>query len=275
MLNMKAQKSLRLLALLGLSLLCVGPFLFLLSSSVKAGDLFKLKGIADILPSSWTLSAYREVFTKLPDFPYFFRSTAIICSLGVLLELALATLAAYPLARLNFRGKGIIMSCLLATLMLPTQANIIVNFITIRQLGLYDTLSAVILPSAVSVFGIFLMRQAFLVIPQDLEDAARIDGASEWFIFQKIMLPLTRPALGTLALFSFVSHWNNFMWPLIVLQSRSLYPLSVGLAYMANAFDSNFRLVAAGSVLSMLPIVIVFLLAQKQFIRGLTAGAVK
>jgi putative chitobiose transport system permease protein len=119
------------------------------------------------------------------------------------------------------------------------------------------------------------MRQAFLVVPKDLEDAARMDGASEWYIFSRVMVPLTRPALGTLALFSFVSHWNSFMWPLVILQDRAKYPLSVGLAYMANAFDSNFKVVAAGSVLSMIPILLMFLAMQKQFIRGITAGAVK
>lgn len=265
----------RWLVLLSLAALCIAPFLFLLSSSLKVGDLFRLETLSDLWPHPWTSAAYLDVFRKLPDFPYFFRSTAILCLGGVFLELSLATLAAYPLARMEFRGKAIIMGALLATLMLPTQANIIVNFLTIRSLNLYDTLTAVLLPSAVSVFGIFLMRQAFLVIPKELEDAARMDGASEWFIFWHILVPLTRPALGTLALFSFVSHWNNFMWPLIVLQSRTNYPLSVGLAYMANAFDSNFRIVAAGSVLSMLPIIAVFLLAQKQFIQGITAGAVK
>jgi putative chitobiose transport system permease protein len=261
--------------LLALTALCLGPFLFLLSTSLKTGDVFKLESLADLWPGHPSLAAYREVFEKLPDFKHFFSSTAWICFWGVSLELILATLAAYPLARMEFRGKAPVMAGLLATMMLPAQANIIVNFVTIRQLGLYDTLSAVVLPTAVSVFGIFLMRQAFLVVPKDLEDAARMDGASEWYIFSRVMVPLTRPALGTLALFSFVSHWNSFMWPLVILQDRAKYPLSVGLAYMANAFDSNFKVVAAGSVLSMIPILLMFLAMQKQFIRGITAGAVK
>lgn len=266
---------LRWVLLLGLTLLCLGPFLFLLSTSLEGGDVFALRKLSDLLPNEPTLAAYPEVFEKLPELKDFFWSTAIICFFGVGMELALATLAAYPLARMEFRGKGPIMGALLATMMLPAQANIIVNFVTIRQMALYDTLTAVLLPSAVTVFGVFLMRQAFLVVPRDLEDAARVDGASEWFIFWRVMVPLTRPALGTLALFSFVSHWNSFMWPLVVLEDKSKYPLSVGLSHMAQAFDSNFRLVAAGSVMSMLPILIMFLLMQKQFIRGITAGAVK
>ena len=276
---------LRWAALLGLAALCLGPFLFLLSTSLEGGDVFALNSLWDLLPNQPSLSAYPhfgaggfdegEVLRKLPAFKAYFYSTAVICVFGVLIELVLATLAAYPLARMEFRGKGAIMGALLATMMLPAQANIIVNFVTIRQLDLFDTYRAVLLPSAVTVFGVFLMRQAFLVVPKDLDDAARIDGASEWFIFWRVMVPLTRPALGTLALFSFVSHWNSFMWPLVVLDDVTKYPLSVGLSYMANAFDSNFRLVAAGSVMSMMPILVMFLLMQKQFIRGITAGAVK
>ncbi len=271
----RARSVLRWGALLILTGLCLGPFLFLLSTSLEGGDVFRLQSPLDLLPNTPTLDAYFEVFEKLPELPYFFRNTGLLCFFGVLIELCFATFAAYPLARMEFRGKSMIMGALLATMMLPVQANIIVNFVTIRQLGLYDTLTAVLLPSAVSVFGIFLMRQAFLVIPKDLEDAARIDGAGEWYIFSRVMVPLTRPALGTLALFSFVAHWNSFMWPLVILQDRKLYPLSVGLNYMANAFDSNFRLVAAGSVMAMIPILVLFLLLQKQFIRGITAGAVK
>lgn len=268
-------RALRWVALLGLTVLCLGPFLFLLSTSLEGGDVFALNSLWDLLPNQLSKDAYFEVFEKLPELPHFFKSTAILCFCGVLMELTLATLAAYPLARMEFKGKATIMGALLATMMLPAQANIIVNFVTIRAMGLFDTLTAVLLPSAVTVFGVFLMRQAFLVVPKDLEDAARMDGASEWYIFWHVMVPLTRPALGTLALFSFVSHWNSFMWPLVILEDKTLYPLSVGLAYMANAFDSNFRLVAAGSVLSMIPIVVMFLLMQKQFIRGITAGAVK
>lgn len=267
--------TLRWFVLISVALLCLGPFLFMLSTSFEGGDLFKLDSFIDLAPNDPTTDAYVEVFEKLDNLPIYFLNTAILCFFGVAFELVFATLAAYPLARMEFRGKGWLMGALLATMMLPTQANIIVNFVTIRWLGLYDTLTAVLLPTAVSVFGIFLMRQAFLVVPKDLEDAAKIDGASEWFVFSKVMVPLTRPSLGTLGLFSFVAHWNSFMWPLVVLQETENYPLSVGLSHMQNTFDSNFRIVAAGSVLAMLPILILFLVLQKQFIRGITAGAVK
>lgn len=258
-----------------LALFLMGPFLYLFSISIEGGDLFRLESLWDLLPNEPTWAAYPAVFERLPNLPRFFFNTVAICFLGVSLELILASLAAYPLARMQFRGRTLIFVLLLSTMMLPAQANIIVNFTTIRALGLYDTLVAVFIPSAVSVFGIFLMRQAFLVIPKELEDAARIDGCNEFWIFTHIMLPLARPALGTLALFGFVAHWNSFMWPLVILKSQENYPLSVGLNHMANTFDSEFRLVAAGSVMAMLPILILFIALQRQFIAGITAGAVK
>jgi putative chitobiose transport system permease protein len=265
------------LLLAGLALFATVPFLWLLSTSLKSGDVFTSRGLLDLIPREPTLEYYVRLLGMSEQLPLlrFFWNTALICVWGVVLEVSLAALAAYPLARMEFKGKTLVFALLLSTLMLPTQANMIVNFVTIRWLGLFNTLSAVVLPAATSVFGIFLMRQAFLVVPRELEDAARIDGCGELGIFWHVMLPLSRAALGTLALFAFVSHWNSFLWPLVVLKSAELYPLSVGMAYMAETFDSDFRLVAAGSVAGMLPILILFLLVQKQFIRGITAGAVK
>jgi putative chitobiose transport system permease protein len=265
------------LLLAGLALFATVPFLWLLSTSLKSGDVFTSRGLLDLVPREPTLEYYIRLLGMNEQLPLlrFFWNTAVICVWGVVLEVSLAALAAYPLARMEFKGKTLVFALLLSTLMLPTQANMIVNFVTIRWLGLFNTLSAVVLPAATSVFGIFLMRQAFLVVPRELEDAARIDGCGELGIFWHVMLPLSRAALGTLALFAFVSHWNSFLWPLVVLKSAELYPLSVGMAYMAETFDSDFRLVAAGSVAGMLPILVLFLLVQKQFIRGITAGAVK
>ncbi len=265
------------LLLAGLALFATVPFLWLLSTSLKSGDVFTSRGLLDLIPREPTLEYYVRLLGMSEQLPLlrFFWNTALICVWGVVLEVSLAALAAYPLARMEFKGKTLVFALLLSTLMLPTQANMIVNFVTIRWLGLFNTLSAVVLPAATSVFGIFLMRQAFLVVPRELEDAARIDGCGELGIFWHVMLPLSRAALGTLALFAFVSHWNSFLWPLVVLKSADLYPLSVGMAYMAETFDSDFRLVAAGSVAGMLPILVLFLLVQKQFIRGITAGAVK
>ena len=229
------------------------------------------------MPSGLTGAYYRKLFQLQEQLPLlrFFANSLFLCGAGVALEVGLASLAAFPLARREFSGKGAVALILAGALMLPTQANQIVNFTTIRFLGLYDTLAAVVLPSAVSVFGIMIMRQAFLVVPRELEDAARLDGCGDWGIFWHVMLPLTRASQVTLALFAAVAQWNSFIWPLVVLKSIQNYPLSVGLAYLSETFDSEFRLVAAGAVLGTLPLILLFLSIQKQFIRGLTAGALK
>jgi putative chitobiose transport system permease protein len=262
--------------LCAVALFLTGPFLWLLLTSLRSGgSIFRLENLRDILPWPPSLENYRGVIQQIPMFPRFFINTAWICFWGVILELLIAALAAYPLARLDFPGKNLVFGIMLSTMMLPAQANMIVNFMTIRSLGLFDTMLAVILPSMVSVFGIFLMRQAYLVIPREIEDAARIDGCSELGLWSRIMLPLARPSLATLAVFSFVGYWNTFMWPLVILKHEAKYPLAVGLSYLSSMFASNFRYVAAGSVLSMIPILIVFFIMQKQFISGITAGAVK
>jgi putative chitobiose transport system permease protein len=264
------------------ALFLTGPFLWLVITSLKSGqDVFKLESLKNLLPSPATLENFKLVWTSFNigeggnQLFNFFQSTIIIVGASIILQLAVSSLAAYPLARLNFPGKNLIAVLMLSTMMLPVQAGMIVNFITIRKLGLFDTYLAVIIPGAVSVFGIFIMRQAYIVIPKEIEDAARIDGCEELSLWYRIMLPLTKPALATLAIFSFVTYWNSFMWPLVVLKSEKLYPISVGLTFLANTFDSNFRLVAAASVLSMIPVIIIFLMLQKYFIRGITAGSVK
>lgn len=262
--------------MLAIAFFLTGPFLWLASTSFKSGqDVFRLESLKDFFPTNPSLENFRLVLEQMPQLPAFFINTVIIVILGIVFNLLLASLAAYPLARLNFPGRDFIFGLLLSTMILPAEANMIVNFITIRKMGLYDTLIAVVLPGMVTAFGIFLMRQAYIVIPVELEDAARIDGCSEFMLWYKIMLPLTRPALATLSIFTFVAFWNSFMWPLVILQNKELYPLAVGLTYLMNTFDTNFRLVAAGSVLSMIPIIIVFLVMQKQFVKGITAGAVK
>lgn len=275
-----------------IALFLVGPFLWLLFTSIKTtGNVYKLTSISDIFPTFkdvWPLTNIFENFKTVlktvplilpkfkPEFsPGFFLNTIWITFWGISLELLICSLAAYPLARLNFPGKNFFFFLFISTLMLPAQANMIINFVTIRKLGLFDTYTAVILPSIVNIFGIFLMRQAYIVIPQEVEDAARIDGCSELNIWYRIMLPLARPALATLAIFSFLAHWNSFMWPLIILKSETKYPFSVGLSYLSNMFASDFRSVAAGAVLSMIPVIVIFILMQKQFIRGITTGAVK
>jgi len=227
-----------------------------------------------LLPWPMTLAHFATVWDTMP-LPRFFINTLVLCGLGVVANVLLCSLAAYPLARMEFPGRRVVFAALLSTLMLPGHVGLIVNFVTLMRLRLVDTYAGVLLPGAVSVFGIFLLRQAFLTVPPELEDAARIDGAGEWTIWYRVMLPVIAPALAALALFEFVAVWNSFLWPLVVLKSPEKFPLAVGLLYLSGLFAHNTRAVAAGAVLMTLPIIVVFLFTQRYFMRGLTVGAVR
>jgi putative chitobiose transport system permease protein len=207
---------------------------------------------------------------------------------SVVLNLIFASLAAYPLARMRFRGRDAFFYLVLSTMMVPFPVIMIPLFIIVTKLhsGLmaitpgalqspYWLYTWLILPTSVSAFGIFLLRQAFLAVPKELEESVLIDGGTPFDIWWKIMIPLSRPAIATLAIFTFVGSWGDFLWPLIVLKEPQLYTLPLGVAFLAGTFSANWRLIAAGSVLAVLPIVIFFLLLQRQFIGGATSGAVK
>jgi len=169
----------------------------------------------------------------------------------------------------------VVFYAILATLMLPEHIGLIVNFVTMTRLRLVDTYASVYLPSIASIFGIFLLRQAYLSIPQELEDAARMDGAGDLLIWWRVMLPLIAPALATLAIFQFVAFWNSFLWPIIILKTPDKYPLAAGLLYLRGLFAHNTRFIAAGTIIATLPIVVVFLFTQRYFMRGITAGAIR
>lgn len=190
-------------------------------------------------------------------------------------NVVLAALAAYPLARMRFRGRGAIFVVILSTIMVPEQVIIVPLFRTVVSMGLYDTLIAVVLPFSVTAFGVFLCRQAFMAIPAELEEAARIDGAHAGQVWWNVMLPLAKPALATLAVFSVIGAWSNLLWPLIVLQSQENFTLPVAINQLLGVFATNVRYAYAGSVLAMLPIVVFFLVAQRFLKQGLLAGAVK
>lgn len=191
------------------------------------------------------------------------------------LNVLLAALAAYPLARMRFRGRGTLFVLVLATLMVPEQVITVPLFVTIVGLGLADTLAAVVLPFSVSAFGIYLCRQAFVSIPLDVEEAARIDGADALRTWWHVMLPLARPTLATLAVFSVIGAWSNLLWPLIVLQSPERYTLPVAINQLLSVFGDNVRYAYAASVLALIPMLLMYLAMQRWLQRGLLAGAVK
>jgi putative chitobiose transport system permease protein len=263
----------RYLGLIALAVVTAFPFLWLLATSLRAsGTVFSFPPV--IIPRPPTLANYVGIWQTMP-IGQFFLNTVYITGMGIALTLLVSALAGYPLARMRFPGRDLIFYAIVGSLMLPQHVGLILNFVTMSRLHLIDTYAAVYLPGAASVFGIFLLRQAYLTIPIEMEDAARIDGAGEFRIWGQIMLPLVAPALATLAIIEFSAYWNSFLWPLIVLKSPEKYPLAVGLLYLSGLFAHNTRYIAAGAVVMTLPMIIVFLLLQRYFLRGITVGAVK
>lgn len=252
-----------------LTLLAVGPAVWLL--------LIALQPVGTDVNSVWfrpTLrnfsGAWNEGGLALP-LVNSVATTVLRAGLNVLL----AALAAYPLARMSFRGRDALFVLILATMMVPEQVIVVPMFRTVVQMGLADSLIAVVLPMSVSALGVFMCRQAFLQIPTSLEEAARIDGASSWQIFTKVILPLSVPTLATLGLFSVIASWSDLLWPLLVLQSEQNYTLPVAVDRLLGVFSTNMRYAYAGSVLSLIPILLAFAISQRWFKPGMLAGAVK
>ena len=260
----------------GLGLLAVGttfPFVWLLATSLRStGTVVSFPPV--LIPHPPTLANYAGIWATMP-LARFFANTVYITGVGILLTVVVSAMAGYPLARMRFPGRDVIFYAIVGSLMLPQHVGLILNFVTLMRLHMVDTYAAVYLPSAASVFGIFLLRQAYLTIPAEIEDAARIDGAGEFRLWGQIMLPLVAPALATLAIIEFSGYWNSFLWPLIVLKSPEKFPLAVGLLYLSGLFAYNTRYIAAGAVLMTLPTIAVFLALQRYFLRGITIGAVK
>ena len=261
------------LLLVALAVFTTFPFLWTLLISLRTrGPIFSIP--PDLSLTGLSAANYVGVWSTLP-LPRYVLNSLYITAVGVTLTLVICSLAAYPLARMQFPGKNAVFFAIVATLMLPEHIGLIVNFVTMTRLRLVDTYASVYLPSIASIFGIFLLRQAYLSIPQEMEDAARIDGAGELTIWWRILLPLTVPALATLAIFQFVAFWNSFLWPIIILKTPDKYPLAAGLLYLRGLFAHNTRYIAAGTVIATLPIIVVFLFTQRYFMRGLTAGAAR
>jgi len=262
------------------SVLSIFPFLWLLSTSFKgAGEnIFAYPPV--IIPQDFTFDNYAGVWKRVDLIRYFINSI-VVAGGTVLLNLILSSLAAYPLARMEFKGKKITFFAILATIMIPFQAIMLPVYLITLKLHLTDAYGDVagfiglIMPFAVSAFGIFLMRQAFLAIPREMEEAAIVDGCNVFQVFWKVILPMVKPSLAVLAIFTFIGSWGEFLWPSIVLTKEAMYTLPVGVNNLQGMFSSNWRFIAAGSVISTVPIIIFFLAMQKYFISGENEGAVK
>lgn len=250
------------------ALLMLMPFVWMVSTSLKsAGAVFEYPPTFIPDPIQW--DNYTRLFEVLP-FARFFLNSLIVSGSVTILGVATSAMAAYAFARLHFPGRDALFLGYLGTLMIPAQVVIIPNFIVLRYLGWIDTYQALILPAAFSAFGTFLLRQYFLTIPGELEDAALVDGASHWQIFTRVILPLSGPALSALAIFTFLFNWNSFLYPLVVTNSTSMSTLTVGLNTLQGQYNTAWTLLMAGSVLALLPVLTVFLLAQRYFIKGIT-----
>jgi putative chitobiose transport system permease protein len=262
------------LVLIAVGSVLLAPFAWLLATALKSesADLFAYP--PEWIPDPIVWGNFAKAWSILP-FPLYIFNTFFIAITTVLITLFLCSLTGYALARMRFRGRKFILYAVLATTMIPFQVLLIPLFIVTLRLGLVDSYAGVILPVAVNAFGIFLMRQAFTTIPIDLEDAARIDGCGDFTIYARIMLPLVKPAMATLAAFTFVAQWNDFLWPLVVIKSRDLYTLQLGLASLQGVFGVNWRYISAASIIALAPTIAFFLLTQRFFTRGLAAGAVK
>ena len=227
-----------------------------------------------LLPSHPTLANYRELFTHAGIGRYFANSVMLALA-ATALSLLFNVGAGYAFAKLQFRGRERIFRLLLAALVIPGQVAMLPLFLILKQMGLVNTYFGVLVPAAASIFGIFLVRQYALTIPDALLEAARLDGASEIRIFRSIVLPLLSPILVTLAIFSFLASWNDFMWPLIILNDKELYTLPVALASLAREHVQDNEMMMAGSVLTIFPVLLLFLAMQRYYIKGLLMGSVK
>lgn len=268
------------LTLIIVSLLSIFPFLWLLSTALKGPDENIFQYPPEFFPKAPTLANFSGVWKQIPFIAYFINSM-IVAGFTVLLNLILSALAAYPLARMDFKGKKIAFYAILATIMIPFQAIMLPVYLIVLKLNMVDSVNnfmgflGLILPFAVNAFGIFLMRQAFLAIPRELEEAAFVDGCTVFQIWWKILIPMVKPTLAVLAIFTFIGSWGEFLWPSIVLTKKALYTLPVGVNDLQGLFSANWRYIAAGSIIATIPILIFFIAMQRYFISGENDGAVK
>ncbi len=260
--------------LLLIAALTIFPFLWVFFTSFKGPADAIVSVPPQLIPKDPTLDNYIRVWNQLP-IPNFFMNSIIVSLSTVVLNLLFCSLAAYPLGKMNFKGRDLIFFLLLATFVIPPQLTSIPSYVlAVNVFKYYDSILALIFPNLATVFNIFLLRQAFKTVPNDLIEAGKMDGASDLRIWWSILLPVIRPSLATAAIFTFVNQWNDFFWPSLMLHTRSHMTLQVGLVAMQGMMTSDSRGMAAGVTMTVIPIIIFFVLLQRHFVRGL-GGAVK
>jgi multiple sugar transport system permease protein len=264
-LGLPAQAALYGALILG-SIIMLIPFVVMLVVSLWPNEAFLSRSFP---LDQMSLDNYRETFQVVPFGRYFVNSTIVAVSVTGL-QLLISSLAAFAFARLRFRGREPLFLLYLATLMIPAQVTLIPNFLIIKSLGWYDSYAALIVPALFSALSTFLLRQYYRSIPLDLDEAARMDGASSFRIWWQVVIPLSWPVLAALAIFTFQATWNDFLWPLVVTGSDEMRTIPVGLSYFVGQYSTAWNLLMAGSVIALLPVLIVYFLAQKTFVQGIT-----
>ena len=249
------------------------PVLYIILSSFKpSNDLFT--ATPTFFPKVFTLENYANALRRGNFLRYIFNSF-LVATTSTFLAVVINTMSGYALAKFKFKGSTIIMMVILSTIMLPLEVIMVPIFSVLRFFGMYDSLWALIIPAAATPTGIFLMRQYLITIPDEILQSARIDGASEWKIFTHIVLPNAKPAIATLAIFSFMWRWNDYVWPLIAISSPKKYTLQLAIANFTGEFGSDYSSIIAMSAISMIPMLIVFLIFQKQFVQGTVDSGMK
>ena len=254
-------------------LVMIVPFAWMISTSLKSGQ-YVLSMPPQLIPNPATLDSYRRIFELYPIGRMLFNSL-FVAGLTTIGQLITCSMAAYAFARLKFRGHNFVFLLYLATLMVPFQVTITPLFILMRIFGWINTYQGLILPGVFSAFGTFMLRQAFMTIPTEYEEAAYMEGASPLTIFLKIILPLSKPALATLSVFAFMGSWNSFMWPLFIVREETLMTLPVGLATLQGRWLTEWNLVMAGAVITVLPMLLLYLFAQKYLVQGYVMSGLK
>ncbi len=253
------------------SILALVPMIWLILATFRANDRVFSEVFTVTKP---TLANYTDLFTTVPFFQFLANSTFLACT-AVCLQVFFSSLAGFALAKYDFQGKKLVMGIMLATVLIPGQLTLAPSYDLLYRMHLVDTYQGLLIPGAVSVFGIFLFRQTMVRIPDELLQAGRIDGCSEFGLYWNVVLPVSRPMIGAFSLMTFMATWNSFLWPQIMLHSKLKYTLPIALAQMVGLYQQQYGMLMAGTLVAVLPVIVLFLLLQKEFVAGLTAGAVK
>ena len=259
--------------LIGLAVIALVPFVWMVSSSFKTSiDVFSIP--MRWIPTEFHWDNYLKIWERVPLLTYF-KNTTVVAIIVTFMQILTSSFAAYAFAKMQFRGRDFLFMCYIGTIAVPWQVYMVPQFIMMRSIGLYDTVWALVVLQSFTAFGVFLMRQFYLGIPNDLSEAARIDGLSEYGIWAHIILPLAKPAIATLCIFTFVNTWNDYMGPMIYLTTDTNKTIQVGLRRFIQAYSADYNLIMAASLCSLIPVAVVFLFLQRYFIEGIATTGMK